>query len=83
MHFKARFEDSLATVVSASHLEKLVRKAKTRAKSIQEKYHAVCAHSRRAQEIHDGLKISETKSLHRITTTEAHVRSKAQEVLIC
>ena len=80
MQFKATFEDSLATVVSASHLAKLIRKAETQAKSIKEKYLAVCANSQRAQEIRDGLEISESASLHCIRTTEARVRSKAQEV---
>ena len=67
-------------MVSASHLEKNIRKAEIRAKSIKEKYLAVCANSQRSQEIHDGLEISGTTSLFRIRTSEARVRSKAQEV---
>ena len=69
MQFKATFEDSLTTVVSASHLEKLVRKANDQAKSLREKYQSASDHSRRAKEIHDGLELSKKASLHCITTT--------------
>jgi hypothetical protein len=47
---------------------------------VQAKYQAVSDHSRRAKEIHDGLEVTEKASLHQIATTEARVRSKAQEV---